>query len=78
MEELELELAEQRTGTARHAVHELQGQLKQANQLLAERQALWERSAAEHAARSLTLERQLAQACTAPPTYMQSCVPLLP
>ena len=61
IEELDEELAEQRTGTARHAMQELQGQLKQANQLLAERQAMWERTAAEHAARSLTLERQLAQ-----------------
>jgi hypothetical protein len=60
VEELELALAEQRSGTARHAMQELQLQLKQANQLLAERQAMWERSTAEHAARSLTLERQLA------------------
>ena len=64
IEELEQELAEQRTCTARHAMQELQGQLRQANQLLAERQAMWERTAAEHAARSLTLERQLAQVCT--------------
>eukprot|EP00892_Ulva_mutabilis_P010436 jgi/Ulvmu1/7765/UM039_0074.1 len=62
IEALEREALERSTSGAHIAIQELQQQLNQANHLLVERQAQWEHSGTERAARILTLERQLAHA----------------
>jgi hypothetical protein len=62
VDDLERELESRNASSAHIAVQDLQRQLHQVSQLLAERQAQWEHAAAEKAARIITLERQLNQA----------------